>query len=100
MRRAPVANAPPNNRPHTMKETSMVRSIIIRSVALSASLGLAGSALADDLTPPPWRGNPGTTVQHWDFSSGPTGFAPDALPLNNIYGTPVMIPVGGATWLP
>ena len=75
----------------------MTRRILL---SLALSTVLAGSALADDLTPPPWRFNAGTTVQHWDFSSGPTGFAPDALPLNNSYGSPAMIPAGGATWLP
>ena len=66
----------------------------------TALLAAAGAAHADDLTPPPWRFGPGTTVQHWDFSSGPTGFAPDALPLNNPYGTPIMSPSAGTTWLP
>jgi len=68
-------------------------------LALAAAAGLTGSAMADDLTPPSWRFNPGTTVQHWDFSSGPTGFAPDALPLNNSYGSPLMN-TGTSTWLP
>ena len=72
----------------------------VSSVAVGAILGLSGAAFADDLTPPPWRFNPGTTVQHWDFSSGPTGFTPDALPLNNSFGTPVMTPTSGAVWLP
>lgn len=78
----------------------MARSFTIGSVALFVTAGLATSALADDLTPPSWRGNPGTTVQHWDFSSGPSGFAPDALPLNNPYGTPIMSPSFGTSWLP
>ncbi|MCC6662004.1 MAG: hypothetical protein IT437_14100 [Phycisphaerales bacterium] len=60
----------------------------------------AGTVYADDLTPPPWRFNPGTTVQHWDFSSGPIGFAPDAGPLNNPFGNPIMTPGAGANWLP
>jgi uncharacterized protein (TIGR03382 family) len=77
----------------------MTRIRFLGSIALFTALGLSGSALADDLTPPPWRGNPGTTVQHWDFSSGPSGFAPDALPLNNIYGSPLMTPSSGDTWL-
>jgi hypothetical protein len=78
----------------------MARSSIIGSVALFATIGLSTSAWADDLTPPPWRFNPGTTVQHWDFSSGATGFSPDALPLNNPYGSPIMTPTTGAFWVP
>ncbi len=70
------------------------------SLAVFSILALSGSALADDLTPPPWRFTPGSTVQHWDFSAGPGGGAPDALPLNNIYGTPIMTPTSGATWIP
>lgn len=63
-------------------------------------LAAAAAAHADDLSPPPWRLGPGTTVQHWDFSSGPTGFAPDAGPLHNPYGPPVMSPAVGTNWLP
>ena len=37
---------------------------------------LVGSALADDLNPPPWRGQPGTTFGEWEFSSP----NPDPLP--------------------
>ncbi len=70
------------------------------TVALLSVLALSGAALADDLTPPPWRFNPGTTVQHWDFSAGPGGGAPDALPFNNSFGTPNMVPTTGTTWLP
>ena len=69
-------------------------------VALITALGLSGAALGDDLTPPPWRFNPGTTVQHWDFSAGPGGGAPDALPLNNSYGTPTLNPTSGNIWQP
>jgi hypothetical protein len=31
-------------------------------------LGVAASAVADDLFPPDWRGEPGTTLQEWTFS--------------------------------
>jgi len=72
---------------------------LARSLAVTVACAAAGPALADDLTPPPWRFSAGTTVQHWDFSSGPTGVAPDALPLNNIYGSPFM-GSSGAAWLP
>jgi len=76
----------------------MTRTRTICCVSLLALT--AAPALADDLTPPPWRFNPGTTVQHWDFSGGPLGGAPDALPLNNPYGTPMMVPTTGTNWLP
>jgi hypothetical protein len=59
------------------------------------------SALADDLFPPVWRFNPGTTVQHWDFTAGPAGGAPDALPYNNPYGAgPLLSPLAPANWMP
>ena len=32
---------------------------------------------ADDLTPPTWRGDPGSTVQEWDFLTNGTGPTPD-----------------------
>jgi hypothetical protein len=62
-------------------------------------MSLAGSALADDLTPPPWRFGPDTTFQHWDFSAGPIGGPPDA-GLFNPFGVPMMTPGGGAAFLP
>lgn len=68
-------------------------------VSTAAAL-LAAPAFADDLTPPSWRFSPGSTVQHWDFSAGPAGGAPDALPLNNPYGTPILTPIGASTWFP
>ena len=69
------------------------------TLALLSLLAASGAAMADDLTPPPWRFQPQTTVQHWDFSAGPGGGAPDALPLNNIYGTPNFVPTTGTNWL-
>jgi hypothetical protein len=76
----------------------MARSAIIVSITLSCGLSLA--ARADDLTPPPWRFQPGTTFQHWDFSAGPNGGPPDGPGINlfNPYGTPVLIPVGNSSW--
>ncbi len=65
-----------------------------------ALLLTAVPALADDLTPPPWRFGAGTTVQHWDFTAGPAGGLPDALPLFNPYGSPVFNPIGASTWVP
>jgi len=78
----------------------MNRSLVTRTLALAAAAGFTTAAMADDLTPPSWRFNAGTTVQHWDFSAGPTGGAPDALPLNNSFGTPLLLPGGGASWMP
>lgn len=69
---------------------------------LSASFVLAATfapSYADDLTPPTWRGNAGTTVQHWDFSSGPTGTAPDAGPFNNPNGVPFLTAPNPTNWL-
>jgi hypothetical protein len=63
-------------------------------------LFLAAPAWADDLFPAPWRFTPGTTVQHWDFTAGPLAGPPDALPLNNPYGSPMMTPAPGSTWFP
>lgn len=67
-------------------------------ISLSLIAGLASPSLADDLTPPPWRFNPGSTVQHWDFSAGAGGGAPDALPLNNSWGTPMLSPSLGSVF--
>jgi hypothetical protein len=44
--------------------------------------------LADDLFPPPWRGQPGTTMQQWKFSVDNRQPLPDLV--NNPYGVPAM----------
>jgi len=44
----------------------MKRATIVSCVLLSATL-VGGSAVADDLTAPGWRGNYSTTSQVWDF---------------------------------
>ncbi|MCE9618643.1 MAG: hypothetical protein K8R92_01890 [Planctomycetes bacterium] len=71
---------------------------------LSATLVLAAAitpAFADDLTPPTWRGSAGTTFQHWDFSAGPGGGAPDGLPpWINPNGTPILTPPAPFLWTP
>lgn len=78
----------------------MTRTCLLSSFALIVSAGLASTAMADDLSPPAWRFTPGSTVQHWDFSGGAGGGIPDAGPLNNPFGVPVMVPTVGSNWLP
>lgn len=73
---------------------------IRNACALSFVALFAGPTIADDLSPPPWRFNPGTTVQHWDFSAGPLGGPPDAGPFFNPHGVPIMVPTTGTNWLP
>lgn len=69
------------------------------TISAFASLAVAvPSALADDLTPPAWRGDPGTTFQHWGFNS-PGGGPPDS-GVNNPYGNPQMIVGPGVMWDP
>ena len=71
------------------------------AASLLAILAVSTSAFADDLSPPPWRFGAGTTVQHWDFSAGPAGGVPDALPLFNPYGAgPLLSPLAPAAWFP
>ena len=70
------------------------------AVILICSLAVAGSALADDLNPPPWqRGMDGTTWAAWEFSTPDPKPMPDAgyLP----YGPPdttVWTGVGQQWW--
>lgn len=49
-------------------------------------LGLVNAVMADDLYPPPWRGQPGSTFQQWEFST-PNPITPPDL-MNNPYGVP------------
>lgn len=63
-------------------------------------LGWSVGALADDLNPPPWRGQPGSTFGQWEFST------PDPHPLPDLghypYGIPstTVTPGVGQAWLP
>lgn len=51
-----------------------------------AALSLTGVVLAD--TPPTWRGDPGSTLQRWDFTGNSTTPSPEVLA--NPYGTPTL----------
>ncbi len=78
-------------------------STIPRSVrklaALAVLLGVVAPAVADDLYPPDWRGNPGTTFQHWEFSEiWPLEWVPEID--ENPYGEPwIDTPFGMEQWL-
>ncbi len=72
-------------------------------VALALGMGVVGSALADDLRPPPWvRGTPGTTAQEWDFFTPAVPLPPDgnSVPTFNPFGPPALDSAPGSTWLP
>lgn len=56
-------------------------------LVLVGSLTCAGAAWADDLTPPPWRGQPGSTFQEWTFATNANPAAPTID--QNGYGDPV-----------
>jgi len=56
-------------------------------VLLAVVLALAAPAWADDLFPPPWRGQPNTTYQAWTFDYDQGSYwVPENY--NNPYGTP------------
>ena len=58
-------------------------------LAITLVVALAGTAWADDLYPPEWRGQANTTLQVWTFDTdpGPTGPAYPEID-QNPYGTP------------
>lgn len=60
------------------------------SCLLLVILAAAAAARADDLVPPDWRGQPNSTLQVWEFSTGSNPVEPTVAPdlLNNPYGTP------------
>lgn len=53
---------------------------------------------ADDLLPPPWRGDPGTTMQQWTFPNGNTNDVPPDAGFSNPFGTPELEVIGQATF--
>jgi hypothetical protein len=69
-------------------------STLLTSVALTL---FASSALADDLNPPPWRGQPGTTTQTWEFPISVPFAPPDSY--NNPYDVPFVL-IAGHDWEP
>lgn len=68
------------------------------AVLMLCALAVTGSARADDLYPPSWRGDEGTTFALWEFSTANP--APAADQEDNPYGSPAMtIWTGvGQTW--
>lgn len=60
-----------------------MRSLLITLTVLSV---FAVAAQADDLNPPPWRGQPRTTFQEWQFLTPDDTPAPEFV--NNPYGMP------------
>jgi len=66
---------------------------------VSAAL-LAAPAYAEDLNPPPWRGEFCTTLQGWEFSTPNPTPPPDVI--NNPYGNPsiLVIPKEGYAYYP
>lgn len=68
------------------------------SVVVASVVGCCASwALADDLNPPPWRGQPDSTFQHWGFLPNSPSGLPDS-GMNNPNGDPIMTPSDGGTF--
>jgi len=67
----------------------------VRRLAISLLLLclVAGPVVADDLVPPPWRGQPGSSWAGWAFLSAESPIAPDIG--NWPYGMPMAQPLPG-----
>lgn len=63
-----------------------MKKLLILCVAVL--LGAGSSARAMDVIPPPWRGDPGSTMQQWEFSVFDLTPAPDVV--RNPYGDPLL----------
>jgi len=62
------------------------------SFVATAILLVCSVAMADDLYPPSWRGEPGTTYQAWEFYTNANPSSPDVV--NNPYGAPTATILG------
>jgi hypothetical protein len=60
------------------------------------TLSLPSASFADDLNPPVWRGQPGTTFAQWEFSV--LDDTPPADAFYNPYGTPMMQIIPVTAW--
>jgi hypothetical protein len=69
-----------------------LKRILTLAVATGAATLFVKSAVADDIDPPPWRGQGGTTSQFWEFLTRP----PMPIPVLQPDGSPP----GGQPWLP
>jgi hypothetical protein len=69
-------------------EVAMKRNGRLIALLLTVALcGVNSSASGDDTMPPLWRGNAGSTMQHWQLSSSGSGnFLPEII--NNPYAPP------------
>jgi hypothetical protein len=71
----------------------------ISMLTLALTLTLSTGALAHDLMPPPWRGQPNSTLQEWTFNTDANPAVPDRV--DNLFGAPTAtITVGafGSGW--
>ncbi|MBX3380546.1 MAG: hypothetical protein KF805_10660 [Phycisphaeraceae bacterium] len=77
----------------------MSRTLRTLPAVLVAVAGFSASwAQADDLNPPPWRGQLHSTFQHWTFPVANPSGAPDVW--NNPSGTPQMTPSDNSQYFP
>ncbi|MGA2324064.1 MAG: PEP-CTERM sorting domain-containing protein [Sedimentisphaerales bacterium] len=77
-----------------------MRSTILISMGISVFLAVSSVAMGNDLLPPPWRGQDGSTFQNWQFDNDNNPAAPGII--NNQYGSAsatIVIGEGGAGWL-
>lgn len=74
--------------------------IYICALAVGIAVVAPSVALADDLFPPPWRGQPGTTLAEWEYLTPNPNPLPDLLV--NPYGMPTtsVYPGVGQAWWP
>jgi hypothetical protein len=77
-----------------MKMPCIRRITVVASLSLLVISALATSVLADDLNPPPWRGQPGTTFAEWEFLTPNPNPPPDIYV--NPFGAPEMSAIPGA----
>lgn len=71
--------------------------LISSAAALAVLSGGTSLAFAGDAFPPPWRGDPGSTVQIWQFQDPSSPFPEHFI---NPYGIPQLEIVPGNEWLP
>ncbi|OHB75808.1 MAG: hypothetical protein A2W31_04320 [Planctomycetes bacterium RBG_16_64_10] len=78
---------------------AIVCCVVLVVVLLGLTASLSQTAWADDLNPPPWRGQPGTTFEEWVFSTPNPETPPDMV--YNPYGVPIaeVSPGPGQDWM-
>jgi hypothetical protein len=76
-----------------------MRSLMLISMVVSVFLVVSSVAMGDDLLPPSWRGQDGSTFQSWQFSNNNNPAEPEVIyPLLGSASADIVVAESGSGW--